>query len=132
MGMYTELHFNAEVRDDAEALPILQFMVDHHAPAPTTLPDHPLFSRERWRFMLTCDSCYFAADTRSTLRTQRYADGAYHYLCVRCNLKNYEQEIQLFIDWIMPYLDKEDGEFLGFYRYEETEEPTLIYMKAAV
>lgn len=42
---------------------------------------------------------------------------------------HYNSEIQLFIDWISPYLNKNKGYSLGFYRYEETENPTLIYMK---
>ena len=53
-----------------------------------------------------------------------------YYLCVRANLKNYGEEIRKFLDWITPYLEKYEGEFLGFYRYEESEQPTLIYHKA--
>lgn len=75
--------------------------------------------------MLRCDSYYFDADTHSTLRFDDISDS--YYLCIRTNLKNYGQEIRHFVDWIMPYLDKFEGEFLGFSRYEETEEPTLIY-----
>jgi len=52
-----------------------------------------------------------------------------HCLQVRGNLKNYESEIDTFIDWITPYLNKLPGDFLGFERYEECTEPTLIYMK---
>jgi hypothetical protein len=49
------------------------------------------------------------------------------YLCIRCNFKNYSNEIKHFCDWIYPYLSKFPGDFLGFTRYEETEMPTLIY-----
>jgi len=75
--------------------------------------------------MLHCDSYYFDADTHSTLR---YDDiiGSY-FLCIRSNFKNYDDEIQSFIDWIRPYINKSEGDFLGFWRYEEDEEPTLIY-----
>ena len=72
------------------------------------------------------DSYYFDADTHSTLRFDDISDS--YRLCIRCNLKNYSDEIQKFIDWIIPFLDKYEGEFLGFYRYEETEVPTLVYM----
>jgi len=75
--------------------------------------------------MLNCGSYYFDADTISTIRkddiTQQWT------LCIRCNLKNYDDEIEKFLDWIHPYLDKQEGDFLGFYRYEETEQPTLIH-----
>lgn len=129
MGMYTELHFNSELKNNvpASVLNILSYMVGVHEDEPDQLPNHKLFTDQRWRFMLQCDSYYFDADTISTLR---YDDiGNSWYLCIRTNLKNYDDEIEDFIDWIMPYLNKYDGEFLGFYRYEEDEEPTLIYYK---
>lgn len=124
MGMYTEFHFNSEIKDDPVVLSVLGYMLDNTKPKPT-LPDHSLFECGRWPYMLNNDSYYFDADTHSTLR---YDDCGCWYLCIRCNLKNYNKEIQLFIDWIMPYLERYEGEFLGFYRYEETEEPTLLYM----
>jgi hypothetical protein len=128
MGMYTELHFNTELKPDvpAEILEILQHMAND-APKPESVPDHPFFECERWSFMCLCDSYYFDADTHSTLRHD-YQGG--WFLCIRCNVKNYDSEIEKFIDWIGPYLNKDKGDFLGFYRYEETETPTLIYHEA--
>ena len=75
--------------------------------------------------MLRMDSYYFSADTNSTLRFDDISNA--YYLCIRTNLKNYDNEITEFIDWIKPYLNKLDGDFLGFSRYEETEIPNLIY-----
>lgn len=127
MGMYTEFHFNAEVQDDDDVLAVLRYMVDD-GPEPAPLPNHLLFSTGRWRRMLRGDSYYFDADTHSTLRAD-YQGG--QYLCIRCNLKNYDGEIEKFIDWITPHLKKHEGDFLGFYRYEETEQPTLIHHSPA-
>ena len=129
MGMYTELHFNAELVNPLppDVLHVLEYMLGNTEEAHAELPEHPLFGDTRWRFMLRCDSYYFAADTHSTLR---YDDiGNCYYLCIRSNLKNYSSEIENFIDWIQPYLAEGEGNFLGFYRYEETEVPTLIYSK---
>jgi hypothetical protein len=130
MGMYTEFHFNAELKQDVplSVVGILKYMVENN-PRDTlqfVLPDNPLFGDTLWRFMLQCDSYYFDADTHSTLRYDQIANA--WILCIRCNLKNYSHEIESFIEWIKPYLNKEPGDFLGFYRYEETETPTLIYM----
>lgn len=127
MGMYTELHFNSELKKDTpeDVINILKFMVDG-GDEPDTL-EHDLFNAERWRFMLQCDSYYFDADTHTTLRYDDIAKS--YFLCIRTNLKNYDSEIEKFIDWIMPYLDKFDGDFLGFYRYEEHEQPILIHYK---
>jgi hypothetical protein len=52
-------------------------------------------------------------------------DGQYH-LNVRSNLKNYDSEIENFLDFISPYI--ETDEFIGYMRYEESEKPTLIYI----
>ena len=125
MGMYTEFHYNAEVKRDIpqDAKAILDYMVLNTFDEPPT-PDHPLFDTARWRLMLRCDSAYFDAETYSTFRD---SDGRGLFLCIRCNLKNYDNEIEKFCDWIRPYIDKQDGDFLGFSRYEEDEQPTLIY-----
>ena len=125
MGMYTEFHFNSELKGSTppEVLEILKYMVGVIYTEPPT-PDDPLFLTDRWRYMLQMDSYYFDADTHSTIRHD--SQGGW-YLSIRCNLKNYDDEIKKFIEWIRPYLNKNGGEFLGFYRYEEREEPTLIY-----
>lgn len=128
MGMYTEFHFNVELKESIQPdmLKILKYMLGEiDEIGDTKLPEHPLFATSRWEGMLRSDSYYFDADTHSTLRNDW--QGGW-FLCIRCNLKNYDSEIEKFIDWIMPYCDKFEGDFLGFYRYEETEEPTLIYM----
>lgn len=128
MGMYTELHFNVELRTDTPpaVINILRFMVDGSPVHPKT-PDHPLFESERWEWMLQSDSYYFNADTASTLRWDDIAQS--HFLCLRFNVKNYDGEIEHFLDWIMPYVDAFDGDFLGFSRYEESQEPTLIHYR---
>ena len=126
MGMYTEFHYNAELKRDIpdDVRQVLEFMVGDREQEPAT-PEHSLFTEEtRWRFMLCGDSYYFDADTYSTLRDDKQGGT---YLCIRCNLKNYDGEIEKFCEWLRPYIDKCGGEFLGFSRYEESEQPTLIF-----
>lgn len=132
MGMYTELHFNAELRKDTPpaVIEVLQFMLSGEGQEAFTPPEHSLFKTSRWPVMLRMDSYYFAADTHSTLRLDDIA-GQYA-LCIRCNLKNYDGEIEAFVDWIDPYVDAFEGAFLGFSRYEETEDPVLIRKRAAL
>jgi hypothetical protein len=130
MGMYTEFHFNSKLQEEVpqEVIHILYYMLSSEVEdAVPVVPEHPLFDTTRWPVMLRMSSYYFDADTNSTLRFDDIAEQ--YYICIRCNLKNYDSEIEKFIDWIDPYLDKYEGEFLGFYRYEETEVPTLIYKK---
>lgn len=131
MSMYTEFHFNVELKQEGQPWIVrktLEFMLaDLSGKADLNFipPEHPLFETPGWRYMLIRDSYYFDADTYSTLRWDGISKS--YYLCIRCNLKNYGQEIQKFIDWIMPYIDAPDGEFLGFYRYEESQDPTLVH-----
>jgi len=126
MGMYTEFHFNAELKQDTpdEVIHILLYMLNQVEDEPD-IPKHDFFKSARWRWMLQSDSYYFAADTHSTLRFDHISQS--FYLCIRCNLKNYDSEIDRFIDWIAPYIDCYEGDFLGFKRYEEFNEPELIY-----
>lgn len=72
---------------------------------------------------LTCDSYYFPSISDSKMEQDRI-DQQYH-LNIRCNLKNYDDEIEKFLDYISPYIETKG--FLGYMRYEESEEPTLIY-----
>ena len=126
--MNTELHFNCKLKKDLPKIVIetLQYMIDYKN-KPKKLPEHELFKCESWTMLFTCDSYYFDADTYSTLRFDEISNA--YYLCIRANLKNYDREIEKFIDWIMPYLNVYEGKFLGFYRYEESEQPTLIYVR---
>jgi len=124
--MYTELHFNSELRSDTpkEVIKVLKFMLKGLGKEPE-LPNHELFKKGSvWRFMFNTDSYYFDADTHSTLRFDIISDS--YYLCLRFNIKNYNSEIENFINWIKPYTNKRNGDFLGFMRYEEDEDPIII------
>lgn len=125
MGDYTELHYNVEmVRDvPTQATDLLRYMVGKLDDEPA-LADHPLFSAKRWRYMLRCDSYYFPMSTSSTCFYDDIANQ--WFLSVRSNFKNYDDEINLFIDWIDPYVNAYPGEFLGFHRFEQDDDPTLI------
>lgn len=124
MGMYTELVMACELKENIseEVIETLRYMVgdsDYLA----TVPVHALFNTDRWKAMLRCDSYYFDGDTNSTLR---YDDiGKSYVLTIRCNLKNYCGEIEKFLDWIIQY--SYTCGFVGYTRYEESENPTLIY-----
>lgn len=125
MGMYTELNIGVNFRASTpnNIIKILDYMLGNNDNDNIELTNHPLFSTERWRYMLRCDSYYFDGRTDSSME---YDDiGSNYQLNVRCNLKNYNNEISLFLDFIQPYLDTYG--FLGYIRYEEYEDPMLIY-----
>ena len=125
MGMYTELNIGVSIKNYEEVIQKLQFMLGDSDKDVNI--DHPLFGKEkRWEYMLRCGSYYFDGQPDSKLyRDDLYENDPMYFLNVRCNLKNYEDEIKLFLDWLCPYINTEG--FLGYTRYEEAYNPTLIY-----
>lgn len=125
MGMYTELNIGVQIVNNEKAIKKLNYMLNESDK--DIQIEHPLFDNERrWRYMLKCDSYYFDSQADSKLyRDDLYEDDPMYFLNVRCNLKNYDDEIELFLDWLCPYIITEG--FLGYMRCEEDESPTLIY-----
>jgi len=129
MGMYTEFHFNTRLKGDTpkDVIHVLKYMVGISNVSPSPMPKHEFFKCDRWRFLFTMDSYYFDSITHSILEHDDILEG--YVLSVRSNLKNYGGEIEKFLSFIWPYIEKADDELLGFKRYEEDEEPTLIFYK---
>ena len=127
MGMYTELVLGVNLVRDVpkEVIDILEFMISgtFEDPEPIT-PDHPLFKTDRWRTMLQSDSYYFGGFSNSLISAPRFKDDVYR-LSIRSNLKNYDSEIELFLNWLTPYIETRG--FIGYMRYEEYDDPWLIY-----
>jgi hypothetical protein len=124
--MYTELVLNLTLKRSTppEALAVLRHLANQDE-EPAALPDHPFFKTPRWGMVMQCSSHYFVPFALSKLHTTGYTDE--FYLSTRSDLKNYANEIDLFVDWLTPYIDAIDGDFLGYKRYEENESPTLLY-----
>ncbi len=122
MGMYTELKLNVELKQDVpdEVIHILEYMLDDSAHQPP-LPDHPLFKTARWSRMLHCGSPYFNTPTYSELL---HEDSTY-VLNIQCNFKNYDDEIDKFLDWLRPHIQTEG--IIGHHWYETDDEPTAIW-----
>lgn len=124
MGMYTELLFKASLKPnipspDKEVIDWL-FSDDVEWPYNGELPDHPFFECPRWMSVTRCSSYYHhPASVRSKVDS---------YIFCRADLKNYDDEIAQFFDWIIPFLDESPGQVIGWEWYEEDNEPTLIRM----
>lgn len=117
MGMYTKLHLEGELnkRGIAEAKPVLEWMLG--GTKPDKLPDHKLFTKRRAEWMLRSCSFYHFPFATSLLR-----DDTGSYFLFNCDLKDYEDEIATFIDWLTPFVERA----WGFTRYEEDGEVTPI------
>ena len=123
MGMYTELMLKADVKRDlpADVEAVLQHLFNG-ADRPESLPDHRFFALDRWSQIGSMSSYYHIP-----WATSKYNDG---YIFSRSDLKNYGGEIEAFVDWVMPYLDKFEGECIGWSWYEEDDCPTMLHMTA--
>lgn len=77
---------------------------------------HPLFETSRWDWMLNGSSAYFDEHEPSYLRD--------YVLYLDFDMKNYDNEIQKFLDWIRPYSVSRGK--IGTYRYEEQENDSWV------
>jgi hypothetical protein len=124
--MYTELVLKCRIKKNVpeDVMNILAYLFDRKSEVekPRGLPKHALFETPRWWGIGGCSSYYHHPEAMSSLYR-----GLGTYLFSRSDLKNYDNEIALFLGWLRPYLDHEKGECIGWEWYEEDEKPTLIF-----
>lgn len=144
MGMYTEFFFRAELKRDspAEIIEWFRHTLDPEKPYLSMVPfdDHSFFQCERWRSVFWSSSAYFP-----TGKSAFYSgEGAYDdpHFTIHSSLKNYGGEIEEFVEWVSPFIDASDGDFLGYSLYEDSrasgwgaeepiDQPQLIFMEKA-
>lgn len=129
MGMYTELVLGVDLDEDTPSniIDILKWMltgVELCAKPFVDIPKHPLFNTERWNIMLCCDSAYFPGVSDNSWETGVLDEFKFS---IRSNLKNYDNEIELFLHFIEPYIDRYFYGFIGYMLREDVNHPTLIY-----
>ena len=111
MGMYTKadakLKINPCLPDDvAYAVWFLSSDMLEDADV-KKLPDHDFFKTQRWDYFHLVESKGF------------------HILDI--DIKNYDGEIELFFDWIKPYVLNPIGSEIGSSLYEEWDADTVYY-----
>ncbi len=126
MGMYTELIFQGKTKSDlaSDINELIYYFFDENSEDlmdKYKAPDHPLFKCTRWRQIGRCGSYYFNPFSL------RYSADYGHLLVskhvfLRCDLKNYDSEIEHFLDWIKPHMEN----CWGYFWYEEDESPTVF------
>ncbi len=130
MGMYTEFVFAAELKPDVseQVLGILRYLTNHEAVSLRQRPHTPLhlfFKCRLWEIVLIGNSHCFPGDACSTLK---FDDEMEKWtITIRSNIKNYDGEIEAFLDWITPHLHAYEDKFQGYFHYEDVDVPTLIY-----
>lgn len=110
MGDYTELIFGAKLKKDTPDIVIdtLRHMCGQ-IDKPVKLPDHKLFAGGiYWDGLFMCSSYYFGVNESNAAMWKDDIDGCWH-ISTRANLKNYDDEIELFCDWIKPHIESGSG-----------------------
>lgn len=135
MGMYTKINIILKLRKDTpkQVEEIVKSMFDGDTVEDMKskgieLPEHKFFEDDRrvW-FPRSGGSCYFTGTANSAIK-YRNVDNKM-VLHIDTDFKNYQEEIDLFLDWISHYVDAENNEFLGYSRYEEFYNPTLYFFQ---
>jgi len=130
MGMYTELNLAVALKPDlpesVENILNMMKTPDEYI-EPSDLPDHLFFKTGRWYWFLHASgSYYFPYPNRAY--TDFYFDqiAKQWYFNCRVNFKNYSREIQLFLDWLAPYVESRGC--VGHMFYETWALPRLIIL----
>ena len=130
--MYTELIFGANLKQDTpeNVIEALKYMIGDTEEKP---PNFPLpDGRLEWLFRGS--NYYFGVNRPGVNRpvskmwfddiTKKWA------LSTRSNIKNYEGEIEAFLEWIKPYINSGSGhrDMYAIVTYEEAEAPNIYYL----
>lgn len=122
MGMYTEIYINVDLKPETpeSVLAVLRAMCGDEDQSP--LAGKP----ERWRCLFS-DMSYYTP--RTSCRILKYDEILRAWtLLGKGDIKNYENEIEQFFEWIKPWVQGEPGEFIGYKRYESHLVPTLEFL----
>ena len=123
--MYTELVIKCLIKsnapDDVKKILSCLFNGEKDLREIIDLPEHEFFKCTRAWHLGSCSSYYHIP-----WATSKYAE---NIIFSRSDLKDYDNEISKFIDWLMPYIDEIDGQCIGWSWYEEEITPTLLFKK---
>jgi len=123
MGMYTEAVLRFEVRKNTSQYRALFQKLIEEVDITEELP----FAKDGrldnlW--LLDCDSYYFGGCTICKMDDTAFDTAR---VTLAFNLKNYQSEIEALLDWLVPACCEEWKTFIGYIRYEEADDPTLVY-----
>lgn len=123
MGMYTKLNFILPLKQETpqKIKTLLRKMFNGKELTDREKPNHKFFKQDNVHFMNDV-SYYFDGTNNSKIK---YNDGKM-VLHINCDTKvfNYFN----FLEFITPYLDTVNNQFIGYDLYEEFNNPTLYFV----
>ena len=129
MGMFTEFLFQGETKANLpenvkELIDYFFHGHSHITKNPEPMIGHPFFNCDRWKHIGHAASYYFSPFSLRHKIEHIQKDGTERVFLL-CNLKNYFNEIELFLNWIDPYMEF----YWGHYWYEESDKPTFFTVR---
>lgn len=123
MGMYTELYLSVRLKKDipAEVDQVLRHLFNEQIEL-DSLPKHEFFDCPRWECIGSMSSFYFAPESLSSY----FSAGRSKFIISRSDLKNYDSEIEKFLNFLEPYIDAGVATHIGHVRYEEDRHPMIL------
>lgn len=122
MGDYTQLRLQCDIKKECkEVISILNSMIEYdydNIPS-CELTSHPVFTDSRFGLIFHCTSAYFDNECSTTFENL--------HLDTVFDLKNYNNTIQKFLNWLAPYIESEGQ--IGEYMYEYWDKPQPIIKK---
>lgn len=127
MGQYTLLQCDVTFKegtpaDILSALSVLTDPDEYRKELPFVVNLPRFFQCERVKSLFFCSSAYFARSDQGVCEFGKNEAGSYR-LQIKSSLKNYDDEIYHFKEWIKPYL--QSGEISS--HYEEDEEGQVLW-----
>lgn len=123
MGMYTELIFGASLKKDTpdEVIETLQILCGiKDVPENFDYPKRNPFYAQSYYFGVSSSIPFMYFD--DTCKTW--------IVSTRGNVKNYDNDIEYFLEWIKPHIESGSGirDMYAIVTYEEASEPTIYYL----
>ena len=131
MGTYTELILKVQFKKEwlsTQELEIFEYLFtrdcDDSRPRPLSLPDHPFFAFPRWDWIRSSSSFYH--HPRPVISyCHEVCDKIYLFMRIDC--KNYNEQIEKFLDCIVPLTSETYNRCIGWRWVDELEEPVILY-----
>ena len=125
--MYTELIFGAALKENtpSQVIEALKYMVGETKEKPSDFP----LPEGRCEWLFRSGSYSFAINESVSKMWLDNIDNQWH-ISTRSNIKNYENEIETFLEWIKPHIDSGSGnnDLYAIVMYEDEDTPTLYYL----
>ena len=127
MGMYTELIFGADLKKSTpkNVIEALKYMIGDTEEKPKDFP----LPEGRCECLFRSSSYYFGVN-KSVSKMWKDNIGENWVLSTRSNIKNYNCEIEAFLEWIKPYIDGGSGcrDMYAIVTYEEADSLDIYYL----